>query len=205
MITYRAASKNDLNTIAKVHTDCFKEYFLTSLGNHLLAKYYGEYINEGGPFILAVSDVDGIIGFCMGYQTGSRARANFEKNNKFQLLFKLLYLCLLCNKSAWDRVLSKIKSSFGAFIHKKNNSVSKNKKSPEGTILSVCVVEKYRGTDVSKTLISKFEDELRTRKIEKCTLSVHTTNSRARAFYEKVGFNIQKESADCVVYVKTID
>ncbi|MBR2404956.1 MAG: GNAT family N-acetyltransferase [Clostridia bacterium] len=202
MITYRTAYKTDLKAIAKVHSACFKEYFLTSLGNDLLSKYYGEYIDENAPFILAVNEHGQIAGFCMGYLTGSKARDKFESKYKWQLTSKLLGLCLMCNKNAWVRVSSKIKDVLKSF--KSKNQANINPEKPKGSILSICVMEEFRGTNVAGTLVDKFESELKDRNIETYTLSVYTTNARARAFYEKKGFSVLNENKDSTNYIKTI-
>lgn len=203
MFVYRDALKSDMNSIAKVHTDCFKGYFLTSLGEKLLEKYYAEYFDEGAPFVLALNDGE-IIGFCMGYQTGTKARANFEKKYKLQISVKLLGLCLFFNKNAWVRVIKKIKSIIKGFKQNKKKNITIDEKKVDGAVLSICVVEKFRGTGVAKALINIFEDKLKNRRIEKCSLSVLSNNGTARAFYEKMGYSILKEKGDSVVYIKNI-
>ena len=205
MITYRNATNDDLNEIAKLHKLCFKEYFLTSLGVNLLGKYYKEYLNEGAPFVLAENDENEIIGFCMGYQDATtQAHKNFQSNNKIRLATRLFFLCCAFNKNAWIRVIAKIKSIFRRAKHRKDPVKKNNKSNTVGSLLSICLDSKYRGTDIAKTLVIKFEDELKAMGIEEYTLSVYSTNARARAFYEKTGFSFHCEEGDSIIYIKTL-
>jgi len=203
MITYRSACEKDLNQVATVHSKCFEGYFLTSLGENLLKKYYGSYLNEKAPFVVAVNENDDVVGFCMGYQNGSRARAHFEKKYKYQLAAHLLYLCMRCDKKAWVRVMSKCKGVFKSFKNKTLKSENEEK-SLSGSLLSICVIEKFRGSDMARKLVNEFESELNKRKINTYTLSAYKTNTRARAFYEKMGFVNESENDDSVYYMKHI-
>ena len=203
MYAYRNATKEDLKEIAKVHTKCFENYFLTSLGTDLLEKYYGEYFNENAPFIVAQSETGEIVGFCMGYQTGTTARAQFESKYKFQLASKLLFLCLKLDKEAWKRVIAKIKGMFKSAV----KPVEKEEPGEEiiGDILSICVLDKAKGKGVASSLVKHFESEMISRGIKTYTLSVYAVNARARAFYEKMGMKISKENSEEVAYIKTIE
>ncbi len=205
MITYRNANKDDLKQIAQVHLACFSEYFLSSLGNDLLEKYYGEYFNEKSPFIVATNDSQGIIGFCMGYLTGTKARANFESKYKWKLSMRLLALCIKLDKRALTRVFDKIKSILKSF-KSKNSQKTPDKKvaAITGDLLSICVLDDFKGTDVASTLVKTFENELKSRDISKYYLTVFKSNLRARAFYEKLGFKISKDKNTELIYEKDL-
>ncbi len=203
MYTYRNATKEDLKEVAKVHTKCFEDYFLTSLGTDLLEKYYGEYFDENAPFIVAQEDNGEIVGFCMGYQTGTKARSQFESKYKFQLASKLLCLCLKFDKEAWKRVIAKIKS----VLKPTAKPVKETEGSDEimGDILSICVLDKAKGKGVATALVQHFESEMISRGIKTYTLSVYAINVRARAFYEKMGMKVSRANDEEVVYIKTIE
>lgn len=188
MITYRNALKDDLKEIAKVHTLCFEGYFLSSLGEHLLQKYYECYISENAPFIIATNEYNEIIGFCMGYITGSKARNNFESNYKWKLILRLLVLCIKLDKQALDRVHSKICSICHSIINKKTNHAQTKNPNNLGSLLSICVMPQFRGTEIASTLLKEFENQLNKTNITKYTLSVYKTNARAIGFYKKMGF-----------------
>ena len=206
MITYRCVKRDDLKTIADIHTECFSGYFLTSLGKDLLEKYYGEYIAEDAPFIVAEDDSGEIVGFCMGFDHDSKARANFERKYKYGLAIKLICLCAKFNKQAWVRVLSRIRGILESFVLQKKNHVLKSDMSKnEGVLLSICVLDRVKGTGVACSLVKAFENELIMRKIDVYTLSAYATNFRARVFYEKNGLKVESEENGSVVYIKKLN
>ena len=156
MITYRSAKPEDMEAVAKLHKVCFPDYFLTSLGEKLLEKYYLEYLLENDLFILTQdADTEQLVGFCMGYYYGSKARESFEKKNRTKLTGRLLILCLRFNRQAisrcWNRIFPK-KS-----VPSENTNVTVL--SPDIDLLSICIFPDYRGTVVASHLITEFENK----------------------------------------------
>ena len=201
MITARNAKKEDLVEIAKVHIACFKGYFLTSLGTDLLEKYYEEYLNENAPFVLALDEEGNIAGFCMGYLSGSRARSIFEDKYKKELFKKLIVRCLKLERETLKRVFNKLKS-----IIKKKKPVPARPLSAEkkGELLSICVLDKHKGTGASTILVNAFEKELKERNISKYNLSVYKNNARGIGFYTKYGFEKAAQTNDEFIFTKSI-
>ena len=199
MITYRSAKPEDMKAVAKLHKVCFPDYFLTSLGEKLLEKYYLEYLLENDLFILAQeADTEQLVGFCMGFYRGSKAREVFEKKNTIKLAGRLLILCLHLNRQAisrcWNRIFpKKIVSS---------ENVSVTELSSDVGLLSICVSPDYRGTDVASRLVTEFENQSKIQTGQNCMLYVRSDNSRARHFYEKMGFVAQTEYEDEIGYIK---
>lgn len=193
MIVYRNASLKDMEQVSVVHEQCFPDYFLTLFGTDLLSKYYAEFLNENDLFIVACEGEE-IIGFCMGYYGNSTARERFEINNKMAIIRKLLILCLSLNKLA-------IKKCFNRLINRKS---ADKKFIPDVDLLSICVLPDYRGTGVSKEMVELFERRCLNsgHKISNCTLSVISNNTRARNFYEGIGYQILEEKDNEIKYIK---
>lgn len=81
-----------MKAVTELHKECFPDYFLTSLGENLLEKYYLEYLIENDLFVLAYdTDTEQLAGFCVGYYQGSEARKVFEQKNKMKLAGRLWY------------------------------------------------------------------------------------------------------------------
>lgn len=175
--------------VARLHIACFKGTFIASLGEKLIAVYYLEFLKEGGPFVLAF-DGDKLIGFCMGYYKGSQARIRFISKNKIGLGLRVLGLCLSFNKLAISKCWNYL------FPAKEKGNVEKPKIEAESDLLSICILDGYRGQGVSRILVEEFEKRLIDAGKKDVTLAVYTTNERAIAFYKKIGYSIVGETTD---------
>ena len=134
MITCRDAVESDMKAVARLHEACFQGTFIASLGEELIADYYREFLQEGGPFVLAFED-EKLVGLCMGYYAGSGARNAFVSKNKGRLVRRLLALCLSLNRVA-------IKKCFGyVFSRKKAASVPRAEADPSLDIVGSHVRE----------------------------------------------------------------
>lgn len=185
MITCRDAVESDMKAVARLHEACFRGTFIASLGDELIADYYREFLQEGGPFVLAFED-DKLVGLCMGYYAGSGARNAFVSKNKGRLARRLLALCLSFNKVA-------IKKCFGyVFSRKKAASAPR----AEADLLSICVLDEYRGKKVSRRLLEEFEQRVSAAGKKDVTLSVYKSNGRAIAFYKKMGYSVCEKGTD---------
>lgn len=185
MITYQDATKIDLNGIVRLHMACFKGSFITFWGENLIAKYYQKFLEEGGPFVLAYDD-DKLVAFCMGYYCGSNARNAFLQENKLRLALRMMVLCLSFNKLVLKKCWNFL---FGA----KENTDKSPKVRAEADLLSVCVLNEYRGQGVSVELVNQFENRVVAAGKKNFTLAVYKDNERAIAFYKKIGCTIVGE------------
>ena len=188
MITYRDAIPSDLIEVARLHQLCFKGSFISSLGRRLIVRYYQEYLEEGGPFVLAF-DESSLIGFCMGYYSGSSARDSFIRRNKVTLATRISLLCLSLNKNAWQRVWN-----FVVQTMRRGSPVGEVM--ADADLLSICVLPEYRGEGISSYMLGQFEKELSDDGKIDLTLSVYKDNNRAISFYKREGFSIVSEKGD---------
>lgn len=189
MITYRDSVNGDMPSVATLHKQCFKGTFIAYWDDTLISRYYQKFIEEGGPFVLAF-DGDKLIAFCMGYYEGSNARESFLKENKVRLALRMIVLCLSLNKL----VLKKCWNFF--FGAGKKNNVDKPKIKAEADLLSVCVLQTYRGQGVAVELVNQFEKRVKESGKKDLTLAVYQDNERAIAFYKKIGYTIAGEDGD---------
>jgi len=189
MIEFRDAVYDDMNAVAALHKECFKGSFIAYWGNYLIAKYYEKFIKENCPFVLAFDEGE-LIAFCMGYYDGSNARNAFLQENKLRLALRLLVLCFSFNtlviKKCWNFV-------FGA---KKKVELEVKKVKAEADLLSICVLDAYRGTGISVELVKQFEERVLAAAKNDLTLAVYQDNGRAIAFYKKMGYAIACEDGD---------
>ena len=171
MITYRDAVIGDMSAVAALHKVCFKGTFIAYWGDTIIARYYQKFIEEGGPFVLAF-DGDKLIAFCMGYYEDSNARNSFLKENKLRLALRMFVLCISFNKLVLKKCWNFISGT------RKKDDADKPKIKAEADLLSICVLQTYRGHGVAVELVNQFEKRV----IESCkkdlTLAVYQDNER---------------------------
>ena len=195
-LIYRTAKVYDFVKIAQTHIICFPNYFISKLGENLVANYYKEFVDEDNIFVIAESEGN-IIGFCMGYLTGSNARDKFIANNRSSLVKRLLLLCCKFDKLAISKCFSFIKSKF--VKSKPTTSVK-----ADGDLLSICLRPEYRGSEIAPTLVFEFEKLLKEKNAKDYVLSVYKTNVGAIRFYEKCGLAIVGENDDEYKFYKKL-
>ncbi len=198
-ILYRKATEEDLHQVALIHKESFGGSFISSLGIGLIKKFYYEYLIEDCPFVIAVSD-DGIIGFSMGYYNGSRGTERFIKNNRLHLVFRCFLRMILLDK----QVIFRVKNYIKACIYIRKNTSSSTISELSADLLSICVIDKYKGKGVSMELITYFESLLKDKGAHHFTLSVLKKNERALNFYKKVGMKICFENESKYIMIKQI-
>lgn len=195
----RNATREDLPEIASVHMNCFPDYFSSKVGKNLLVKFYAEYL-ENFPDLFVVArdeDENKIIGFANGYILGKDIQKGFVKKNVVKIAFRVLLKLICLDKTTWRRVCNTIKKP-------KPPKGKKPVKDGMGDLLSICVLDEYRGCGASRKLVEMFEEGLKRNDRYEYVLTVFPDNVRARAFYEKCGFQIYYETVEDVKYIKKL-
>ena len=184
MYMIRTATQNDLKAIVQVHRICFPKSFTTAMGNHLLTKYYQEFMAKNPDlFLVSESETDGTInGFCMGYYgENSGSTKQFMYDNRFRFMLRVLWLLLTCNRSAWKRALG--------VLRKKQNTVTVNdtfrpySHKDSGELLSICVLPEQRGGGVASQLVDQYTQVLIAQGRHRCVLS--TFMKKKASLYSK--------------------
>ena len=200
MIAVRNAKLSDMLAVSRVHVKCFPNYFSTKMGTKILKRYYTCYYKENPFFVVAESN-GMIVGFCMGYQVGSRSRERFLKENVVLLGLQCLKLMFMLDGEIYNKLAT--------FMHSKlhKSSICKDnvlETVPQGDLLSICMLDGYHGSGVASQMLVAFEKLLHEKGIMTYHLSVRPDNKRARAFYEKMGMRCIDQTDDSVVYEKKI-
>lgn len=204
MPSYRIAQIEDMNKIAKVHVQCFKDYFLTSFGQELISKYYEEFFLEENLFVIALNDENEIIGFAMGYLHGSKAREKFEKKYRYTLAKNLIFRCIKFEKLALRKCLLRTKDILMSKLQKMEPMREVNALQTSGELLSICVLPQWRGLDIAQNLIFEYEKLLLEKGVQNYSLTVLCENARACNFYEKCGFVLTHKTKSEMVYSKNL-
>ena len=194
----RKVNLSDLDKIVNVHKQCFKNSFSTQLGNKLLKKFYETYLNQN-PDLFFAAEEETIVGFCMGYLcTDANLTKRLIKNNLVLFTLRCLLLTVIFNKQMWGKLFSIFKKKNNDFeiINKEFSAVKQHQ---VADLLSICVVDTFRGKGASSALVDVFFEKLKEKGFSYCILSVDPENSRAISFYKKKGFTIYKKSKECLV------
>lgn len=185
----RKANNNDLSRIAYVHSICFPNSFSTKLGKKykLLEKLYFEYLKDNPElFLVATNENKEIIGFCMGYYCEkNNYQKLFLKNNFFKILWRFIFLLIIFEPKAWNKLFEKFKQKKNVVLNEKISSLNLNS---IGDLLSICVLPEFRGKGVANTLIKEYEKELLIQGRTVCILTVENNNKRGISFYKKNGY-----------------
>lgn len=200
----RNAQQSDLNDISEVHTRCFPNSFSTQLGRVLIEKFYIEYMKKNPDLFIVGVENKKIVGFCMGYicEYNDFFRL-FVKHNLVRVGFRVLLLLFTGNKLMYVKI-KKIfsKKEVLTVVDEKSDRVPLDER---GDLLSLCVIDEYRGTGLAQKMIEKYEEILKKKECKICILSVASNNSRAIKFYEKNGYRIYRKANTFKTYTKNIN
>lgn len=180
MITIQKADIEDAVLIAQIHLLAFKNFFLSSLGKDFLKFYYTCFIKNKGAVVLIAKDNDRIVGFaaatalCKGFNTA------LIKQNLFSFLLVGLKL-FVTNPKALVRLARN--------MTKKSDEVQSEEDYAE--LYSIGVAPEGQGKGVGKELLSRMEQELLKRKVDKLSLTTdYYDNDRTIGFYKAMGYGV---------------
>lgn len=185
----RQANLEDLIEVEKTHKKCFPNNFSSLLAGkwHLLAKFYKEYLTVNPDlFLVAQEDNKEIVGFCMGYLcTKKHFKKDFLRHNFFHIAFKYLFLLMTFKRKAWGMLFKRFYKKVHVSFANEPIGISPIN---TGDLLSICVLDEYKGKGLSTSLVVAYLGSLKKHNIQFCKLSVDDSNYRAIHFYEKCGF-----------------
>lgn len=197
----RQATSSDLQGIASVHATCFPESYMTQLSKHkwlcgnLLPAFYREFMNDNPElFVVAEDENKNVVGFCMGYYMDKDDQmSNFLRKNRIKVAVKSVLLLLTCNRSAWKKILNRIKHkpSVGdwTIVNDKYEYITN---ADRGDLLSVCVLPECRGKNYAQGMMELYLKQMKDAGKKLCLLSVKQDNSRAIKYYERNGFELYR-------------
>ena len=181
MIIYKKSKASDCDQIAKIHMECFSNFFLTSLGYSFLKTYYRSCTNSKDAIsICAVNKDDNKL---LGFAVGCLNSKGFNKRLILSNLLKYSYrsVILLFTKPI-------------ALIRLFNNLEKKNNKNDRGNyaeLLSIGVSPDHEGLGIGKKLLSEFENQIAAKGINIMTLTTDADfNDSVLKFYKKSGYSV---------------
>lgn len=198
----RAAVVSDLPGIVRCHLTAFPGQPMTELGPRWLAALYRYYLNHPeGVTVVAVNPERGVVGFVVG--GGPDIRDQFIRGARYRFAPVILWRTLT-RPVIRRRLIGRLLSCF----HRQADGGSQDAAHREaarrgvrlGTLLSIAVLPEVQGTGAAGKLVAAFCDTSRRQGFGYLELGVYTSNTRAIAFYHKLGWHEIGRSHDQSFY-----
>ncbi len=171
----RIPKSTDIDKISAIHKESFDGFFLSELGDYFLKVYYSAMLNNDRGILLGCYDNSELVGFC--------AATTFSKGFNSQLIKSNFYSFL---KVGISLLISKPLALIRIFknLDKSNDSFEDNGEYAE--LFSIGVLPSYQGRGVGKLLVEKLECILKTKNIQKLSLTTdYNDNEKVLSFYRK--------------------
>lgn len=201
-----SATHDAIKSIAELHRECFKGYFLTSLGNKFLEFYYATYLKNSEHTILVAKTNGRICGLVTGTISSEKLnRELFRKN--FWAIAKILAVKFIMERHFRCEIFKRtkfIKQALQAKMRALAKEWKATSKNRNARLLSIAVLEEFRGKGISVDLIKKFEEEMKRKGVVSCGLSVKSGNLPAIGLYKKAGWKIEKQGETSISFTKRL-
>lgn len=190
-ITFEKINKQHLAEIINVHQRSFGASFSTLMGKGFLEKMYGYPLKNSKTFGTVAKRNGKVVGVVLGTEDPSAHRKNFFSDNFFTCIKSVskaflkdpsLIKVSLKKKNLLNDVNKAVLSKFKKSSKIEGSTLAKKK----STLLSICVLEECRGSNVAADLVDIFIETSKHRGCDQATLSVQAENIRAVKFYEKL-------------------
>jgi ribosomal protein S18 acetylase RimI-like enzyme len=199
-LSIRHLGLEDLKDVSSIHSLAFTDSALTKLGSEAVRRYYEwQLIGPHDSVNLGVFDENQLVGFCIGGVFRGSLGGFLEKNQSFLIFRVISHPWLIFNPLLRGRLEYAVKRIFRLLFSRPNqdkpsSELSESTEVPAFGILSIAVSPKYQGLGASKLLMEHSEALAKEQGFQRMKLSVHETNLRAIAFYEKLGWEkVMKE------------
>jgi ribosomal protein S18 acetylase RimI-like enzyme len=217
MYRTRQAQIADITQIVDIHSVSFAASFLTLLGKRGLAAYYRFFIaHTAGICFVAETDRQ-VVGFVSGWEQGATYQLPLVRacGGRFALaLFAALARQpLRTGRLLWPRmplavrVLYALPGYLLRWTKRQPRALAPGDASAtdpqpriNASLLSIATLPQYHGTEAAGLLHAAFRDECLCRRTPEIALTVAPENRRARAFYEKMGWQLMRIDPATVHY-----
>lgn len=176
----KIVSKQEINSVVKVHNESFQGFFLTELGNHFLKIYYESIRKNSKGILLGYFEGGQLYGFAAATTLSKGFNKNLIKSNWFP--FSLIGMKLLVTRM---HALIRLFKNFS----KTSTSVTDNEDYAE--LLSIGVSNERQGMGIGKKLLIELEKKMQLEGCSKLSLTTDFhNNEKAVGFYKNLGYDI---------------
>ncbi len=176
----RTAHLKDVATLAEIHTEAFRDFFLTSLGTGFLKTYYKASLKSSESIAFVALDAeDNIIGFSSGCAKAAGFHKRLILSNMLSFILQGL-LIFFGRPKAILRLLLNLD---------KNENTADDGNYTE--LLSIAVLPSHKGEGIGRALIQAFEQEAIKRGCKRIALTTDFTNNQdVILFYKNSGYEV---------------
>ncbi len=191
-MSIREANVNDIAGIARIHKGRFPRQFVGRLPRSLIAKFYASQLARS--ILLVHVGKSGVDGFVHGGLSSLMAagRKEFFLTNMGRCFWSMAIRPPLC----W----SAVKSLTGWRFRNRQSREAP----PDCWLRCLAVDRAVEGTGIGAVLVEAFEYAIRVTHAREYGLSVNKSNRRAIQFYEKMGFEVERETEKSFCYRKRL-
>ena len=178
MVIIRHATQQDVAAIVAIHSDAFKDFFLTSLGAHFLTTYYSCFIGSSETVTLCAEEEGKLIGFSAATSVCKGFNGRLIRDNAVRFVLTGIKM-LFTSPSALIRLMKN--------FTKKSSEVEDDEN--YGELYSIGVSLECQRKGIGKKLITSTESVVYKAGVKRLSLTTDYYNNEATiAFYRKCGY-----------------
>lgn len=167
--------------IVNIHSNAFKNFYLTSLGERFLNEFYNSILNHNNGFIIGLIFQNRLVAFAAGTSCEQNFFSDIFKKN-------FISLALSCVPVLFKNPI-KIFSILAHIIDVKSNKEERT----NASLLSICVDPYFSNMGFGQIILKEFENEL-FQVNDKITLTTDALNNQhVNNFYIKNGYLLHSE------------
>lgn len=179
MILIEKATNKDVKGIVKIHLAAFEDFFLSSLGERFLRKYYSSFIDSDNGVVLCAKNKEEVVGFSACSYISRGFNSSLIKHNL--AIFGIeAFMLLFTNPKALLRLVKN--------LNKESADTTINDKGEYAELYSIAVSPSCQGEGVGKKLLTATEDDVKTHNDSISLTTDFYNNDKTIAFYHALGY-----------------
>ncbi|MBN2105742.1 GNAT family N-acetyltransferase [bacterium] len=185
--------KKHIPEVIRIHKTCFPESQSTKFGDAFLTGYYEGHCESEHAVAFVSLEQNKVTGFITGGVNTRTLSREIINQSKWQFIKSAVV-------NFFRQPVQSIKKYSGylkAYVLPKKKTFYSDQTSG---LASIAVLPEYRGQGIAEQLTRAFLEELKKRGNKACRLGVEEQNTRARRFYEKIGFEQVNEAGSSYIY-----
>lgn len=195
-------NSDQLDAVVDLHMWAFKDHLNVLLGKRYIKAFLHWFIQkEGAVNITGIGDDGMVAGYIVGAPWGYQ-----KMMNKDLLAVAATEMIkrpwIFFHKKIWQSVWLRMKTMLGM-----NKFIETTREKYSGNMISLVgigVSSQAMGTGIASLMMEEFISQARKKNYDYARLSVYASNSRARKFYEKMGWMPEETGNPVMGYYKKL-
>lgn len=196
-------NNDHLDAVTNLHMWAFKDHLNILLGKRYIRAFLKWFIQQDNCVNVVGTDEEGnAAGYIVGAPWGYQEKMNKDLMNTAAIEM-LKRPWIFFHKKIWQSVLLRTKTMLGL-----NKFIESTREKYSGNIISLVgigVSKESMGTGISNRMMDEFISLAKKKNYDYARLSVYRSNSRARKFYEKMGWIEEETNNKVIGYYKKLN